>query len=347
MPLLLYGPGGGGPSGNGAGRYVYPIGNVISPSIDINGNAIALKWRDPDDAPLGGGLAEWKGTIVVAKQGSPPMDADDGEWIADITEKNSHVENALMTDVGGVGYYYGFFPYTKDYVVNNNKENTLIADGGLLMYTPWADIAAASANGTASEKWAVGDEKKITLTGAYAGEHTFVIADFSHDDLSDGSGKAGITFASKGSVASVTRGNSNKWTTSYLRSQTVPAVKGCFPNEVLSKIKTVNKLCNIVNSSGDVQGQETTKDDLFIPSFQEICTKTVGVVSLRGEGVSYPLYNNVNDVLPNGEYHLRTVGKASANAWYTALINQTGAGSGTKSSSDLQKKYGLIIMFCV
>lgn len=60
----------------------------------------------------------------------------------------------------------------------------------------WEDIAAISEAGKAKEVFKVGDEKLLDEElGLYA-----EILGFDHDDLADGSGKAGITFAIKGSL---------------------------------------------------------------------------------------------------------------------------------------------------
>ncbi|MCQ2794824.1 MAG: DUF6273 domain-containing protein [Bacilli bacterium] len=57
----------------------------------------------------------------------------------------------------------------------------------------WDEIAEISATGRADEFFKVGDTKAVTLKGqSFA--HTVRIIDFNHDDLADGSGKAGITF---------------------------------------------------------------------------------------------------------------------------------------------------------
>ena len=91
MPILVRGGGGGSSS------HKYPLGDVVTPTVDADADGVTLRWRDPDDLILSdGSTAEWKGTLVVAKQGSPPIDADDGEPVADITERNRYMEDALQ-----------------------------------------------------------------------------------------------------------------------------------------------------------------------------------------------------------------------------------------------------------
>ncbi len=59
----------------------------------------------------------------------------------------------------------------------------------------WADIAAVSEAGLAKTYYAVGDTKDVTLTNGETIQ--FEIWGFDHDDLSDGSGKAGISIVAK------------------------------------------------------------------------------------------------------------------------------------------------------
>lgn len=64
----------------------------------------------------------------------------------------------------------------------------------------WADIARISEAGEARQYFAVGDTRVETMGGW--GEQTLVILDFDHDDLADGSGKAGISIGMMGQVKS-------------------------------------------------------------------------------------------------------------------------------------------------
>ncbi|MCQ2795188.1 MAG: DUF6273 domain-containing protein [Bacilli bacterium] len=57
----------------------------------------------------------------------------------------------------------------------------------------WDEIAEIAETGRADEFFGVGNTKEVTLKGQ-SFSHTVRIIDFNHDDLADGSGKAGITF---------------------------------------------------------------------------------------------------------------------------------------------------------
>lgn len=62
----------------------------------------------------------------------------------------------------------------------------------------WEEIAAISENGEAKNKFFIGDTKTFTFTGLFDTTITYtataILIGFDHDDLADGSGKAGMTF---------------------------------------------------------------------------------------------------------------------------------------------------------
>lgn len=69
--------------------------------------------------------------------------------------------------------------------------------------SPWSTIARISESGKAKEFFSVYDQRKIAINGK---EYTFAIVGFDHDDLADGSGKAGITIMSEEIVSKCSSG---------------------------------------------------------------------------------------------------------------------------------------------
>ena len=134
----------------------------------------------------------------------------------------------------------------------------------------WAQIAEASEAGEAANYWAVGDEKTITLT---TGEQvTFVILGFNHDNLSDGSGKAGITFGMKGLLDNeyqmkASSNNSGGWRMTDMRTKHLPTILSQLPTDLQSVIKAVDK--ETTSGSGS-RVTEITSDKLFLLSETEI-----------------------------------------------------------------------------
>lgn len=89
-----------------------------------------------------------------------------------------------------------------------------------------------------------------------------------HDDLSDGTGKAPLTFQMHDCYDTTYQMNSSNtnaggWRDCQMRTQTMPALKALLPAEVQAGIRAVNKLTSAGNQSPIIV---TTSDDLFLPS---------------------------------------------------------------------------------
>lgn len=141
----------------------------------------------------------------------------------------------------------------------------------------WADIARVCEAGQASEHFAVGDTRNIVVTWLNSSVITKLtvpieIIGINHDDLADGTGKAGITigtkyglnvynFANTGSV-SLNEG----WARSTIRTNMNSIGFDNLPVDMSEHIKTVIKLSRTGRSDSTV---ETTHDKLFIPSDTE------------------------------------------------------------------------------
>lgn len=114
----------------------------------------------------------------------------------------------------------------------------------------WADIARISEAGNASEYFKVGETRTIAFNGESL---QIAIADFNHDDLVDGSGKAGITCVTVKAPSTLT----SEWQTSkfqiYSKSllhSNLQSWVSKLPTELQSVIKSVNKPCDSDGSSG-------------------------------------------------------------------------------------------------
>ena len=133
----------------------------------------------------------------------------------------------------------------------------------------WSEIQQFSEAGLASQFFSVGDEKNVLINGV---TYTFVILGFDHDDKSDDSGKAGITFGMKNLLAGTynmnpTPSNSGGWNSSAMRSRMTNTFLTQLPSDLQSAIKTVNKLATSGSQSTTIQESE---DKLFLFSEREI-----------------------------------------------------------------------------
>lgn len=283
MPIFFNGPGGGGAAG-----YVYPSSCIENPILTDAGGKISIRWTDPDAVMLNGeALSEWEGTVIVCKQGSEPQSIDDGVIVCESGTKNQYKDSPLITDIGGLGYYYGIFPYTKDYVVNTDKANIVYYNGGSLEDSSWTKIASASADGSAPIRWNIGDKKTVLLSGDVNGVFEVQLADFAFYDKSDGSGKAGIvfTFTKNIIIASATYGQKFNDTTlqkANMLNDELEKIKNSLPGELQTVIKEVKvqNACGTTRliSGGGSSAQygpfanavKTINAKLFPPSYAEV-----------------------------------------------------------------------------
>lgn len=112
---------------------------------------------------------------------------------------------------------------------------------------PWVTIAAKSADGTASQMWAVGDTKIVPFTypDGKVENLTVAIAGFNHDVLASGNGKAGIslvcmTTPTEKVVWSTSNSSDKTYATCSLKS-TLEEWVTYLPEALQSVIKDVNK----------------------------------------------------------------------------------------------------------
>lgn len=137
----------------------------------------------------------------------------------------------------------------------------------------WSDIARVSEAGQASQHFAVGDTRKIPVTwdNGTTKDVEFEIIGIDHDDMADGSGKAGITLGTKNALSipyfvggSVTFASG--WKQSTVRLTLNSDGFNQISAEVSRYIKTVKK--KSVRAYGSYY-TDTTEDKLFIPSPSE------------------------------------------------------------------------------
>lgn len=151
----------------------------------------------------------------------------------------------------------------------------------------WEEIATACSTRQVPDTWVVGDQKAMSIGGT---NYIINIIGKDHDDYSDGSGKAPLTFQllhsynEAGNINNDTARSS--WKTSAMRTTDLPQIKSSMPTEVQSAIKKVKKRCSSDGSST----MTTVTDDLFLLSEIEIFGTNTN--SFSGEGTQYAYYAN-------------------------------------------------------
>lgn len=190
---------------------------------------------------------------------------------------NGTVYNILKgrTLIDGTGYDITFKPLYDPVFANNT----------------WEQIIAACHNNAVPETWKVADQKTMAIGGV---DYLIDIIGKNHDDYSDGSGKAPLTFQLHdcyGKYKNMNSSNTNSggWTSCAMRSTHLPAILALMPTEIQNGIREVNKLTSAGSQSPNIN---TTADKLFLLSEIEI----FGSVrySESGEGTQYDYYKAGN-----------------------------------------------------
>ena len=186
----------------------------------------------------------------------------------------------------------------------------------------WADIAAISEAGEASNYFKVGDTRQINLGNL--GVITVAIAGFDHDDLADGSGKAGMSIVCMTMPNTLCAWAANTNAAYYpqcdsfirylMATNMSESVYYNLPATLKSVIKTVSKEVDGQTSSGEDPTINTVDQDLWYLSLYELgYTVTSKYISkLRNK---YDLFTNSTSSAPsatvtetgtNGAYFTRT-----------------------------------------
>lgn len=184
------------------------------------------------------------------------------------------------TLIGGTGYDITFKPPYDPMFANNT----------------WEQIIAACHNNEVPDTWKVADQKPMTIGGE---DYLIDIIGKNHDDYSDGSGKAPLTFQLHDcyKIAKAmysTASNVKGWTNCSMRVEHLPIILKQMPADVQSGIREVNK---ISSSDGKKPSLETTKDNLFLLSEVEVFGSSSN--SLSGEGTQYDYYKAGNSTVKN------------------------------------------------
>lgn len=181
------------------------------------------------------------------------------------------------TLIDGTGYDITFKP-SYDPVFANNT---------------WEQIIAACHSGRVPDTWKVADQKPMTIDGV---DYQIDIIGQNHDDYSDGSGKAPLTFQLhdcyklKKAMHNTTT-NSKGWSRCDMRETNLPIILKQMPTEVQSGIREVNKL------TSESRTIVTTADKLFLLSEIEIFGSDEN--SGKGEGTQYNYYKAGNSKVKN------------------------------------------------
>ncbi|WP_432315667.1 DUF6273 domain-containing protein [Collinsella aerofaciens] len=160
-----------------------------------------------------------------------------------------------------------------------------------------------------------GTKFSMKLTNGQTLEYRII--GINHDDLADGSGKAGLTFLTTSTTISsrmnATATNAGGWEKSELRQKMNSGeIWNLMPTDFQSKVKPVRKLTNNVNGTDKNAAVTVTSDKLFLLSYSEIVETPYsgwsGYSWIGNEGTQYEAFkgkvtNNYsgNDCLSIGD----------------------------------------------
>lgn len=170
----------------------------------------------------------------------------------------------------------------------------------------WATIILACRLKTIPTSWTVGSSKTMQINGV---NYQIDIIGRNHDDYSDGSGKAPVTFQMHDCYNTKYRMNSSNtnsggWNSCEMRTSRMASILEQMPQEVQAAIREVKKL---TGSGGGGSTIVTSNDKLFLLS--EIEIDGSATYSAPGEGSRYAYYQN-------GGSTIKQVG-GSNSAWWT------------------------------
>ncbi len=198
-----------------------------------------------------------------------------------------------------------------------------------LDYYSWQQVISLAESGVASSYLNVGDTKDFTDKAGNT--QTMIIVGFDHDDKSDGSGKAGISFHGlyvykDATIMTTSTTNSAGWPGSYIKSTKMPYIyNSVIPNDIVGSIKEVTKSTGKTYYS---TSNYTTEDYIWLPSFTE--------VGASGSSYNTPDLSTVYDYYRDGgsTARIKTTSNGTAVTWWLRSpysINSNAYGSVTTS----------------
>ena len=232
---------------------------------------------------------------------------------------NGTVYNILKgrTLIGGTGYDITFAPPYDPVFANNT----------------WEQIIAACHNNEVPDTWKVADHKPMTINGV---DYQIDIIGKNHDDYSDGSGKAPLTFQlhdcyNIAKAMHSTGSNTMGWEKCSMRVEHLPTILKQMPADVQSGIREVNK---ISKNGGKRILLVTTKDSLFLLSEVEVFGSSSN--SLSGEGTQYDYYKAGNSTVKNfngSAYDWWERSPSTGSTRYYCVVKSTGSSINANSNT--------------
>ena len=213
----------------------------------------------------------------------------------------------------------------------------------------WAQVKQASDSGVASNYWAVGDTKQITMNGkvsdglTLSNYSTYVyIIGFNHNSSVEGTGIAfgGFKTAASGGVdvalcdsiynsgkssgqwfnMNKSSTNTGGWSSSRMRSTTLPLVKSALPSDLQAVLKTTSIYSDNTGGGSDTASYVTaTQDELYLlAEFEIFGARKHANSAERNHQQQYAYY-----VAGNSKIKYRHDSTATAVSWWERSVIAT------------------------
>ncbi|HIT44692.1 MAG TPA: zinc ribbon domain-containing protein [Candidatus Aphodovivens excrementavium] len=225
-------------------------------------------------------------------------------------------------------------------VFGSSNSSGVAAKGSVNDYT-WAELSAISDEiGAATDENAAieiakkynlcnqdgtldGNQRKdVTLTNGL--QTSVQIVGFAHDDKSDGSGKAGITFMFTDAIAqhkmNSNDSNAGGWVASEMRKWLSGEGAKLLPNDLLNAIAAVDKDANGIGKTGSSSSIATTSDKLWLYSSIEVAgtpsSEAKYANTYGNEGTQYLLFRNQSAARNKSNSILAKKYEGEFHSWY-------------------------------
>ena len=207
----------------------------------------------------------------------------------------------------------------------------------------WSEIFANEANGTYSTKYSIGDTKSLDLGSE--GVQLMEIVAFDTDNKADGSGKAKITWISKGllptaHVMNSTATTAGGWESSEMRTYLKNTIKPLIPETVRNAILPVTKVQSTVTNNSLVTDGQTSIEDVWIPSTHEMVSAST---ETETTDVTYTKFSSLEVRKKKQNGNLKNYWARSA---YTAFAWRYIKTNGGGETGNANKLYYIALGFC-
>lgn len=362
---------GGGSNGSLGG--VIPLEAPSNFTVTPDNGKCLLTWTDPKDkyadeigeiTDEGDQLvSQFAYTRIVRKTTGYPSSPDEGELVTESSTRNQY-QSTAYTDAGLVNntlYYYAAFTCNTDGVWSGSTTDSATPQtyDPILANNSWEQINDVANSGFAGSVWEVGDEINGTIINNE--NLTFVILDFDHDDLADGSGKAAITFGMKGLLASTRRIDSDnrdgpigfRYPKVEIYKYITNTLYQTIPTNVSQYLREVNKTSYTNAISGDEKSYtDTFKCHTFQFSVTEIGLSLTGAAS---HSTLYPYYSTASNRRKGNKWSTRDLEYNDYHGMYGydygCIVGTNGSllsrSNYDDSECNPENQFGVCIGFCI